>query len=315
MKRFNIIVCVTLITHALFSQTMTDINGNVYKTVQIGTQTWMAENLRTTKYNDGVLIPNLLKKSEWKKAEAGAYCTYRNTCDTAVINKYGMLYNGYAVSRGNLCPEGWHVPDNAEWTILETYLSKQFSDTTIKQYKEKRFYTYSDIYDISGKVKVVYMPPASDEEQHKGKYSVTGNTIWVVLSDEDTYRFDYQIESDIKLLGGIVGIKGEKTVDMTVTNMRYGKTLASTSGWKYSSGAETVGNNQALNNQSGFNAFPGGYRAFWSGQNFSNFGYTALWWSSEKSSNNYWTLRYYDKYIGNYSGSKQYGFSVRCVKD
>lgn len=77
--------------------TMTDQDGNVYKTVTIGTQTWMAENLRTTKYNDGAAIPNVTDDAEWEFLTTGAYCNYNNTIDTNTIGTYGRLYNWYAV--------------------------------------------------------------------------------------------------------------------------------------------------------------------------------------------------------------------------
>jgi len=102
--------------------TMTDQDGNVYKTVTIGTQTWMAENLRTTKYNDGTIIPNVIDGEEWTIQTTGVYCTYNNTFNTDTIVAYGHLYNWYTVNTGLLAPEGWHVPTDAEWTTLTDYL-------------------------------------------------------------------------------------------------------------------------------------------------------------------------------------------------
>jgi uncharacterized protein (TIGR02145 family) len=101
---------------------MTDQDGNVYKTVTIGTQTWMAENLRTTKYNDGTAIPNVTVNNEWAALTTGAYCNYKNTTGIDTIATYGRLYNWYAVNTGKLAPIGWHVPTDAEWTTLTTYL-------------------------------------------------------------------------------------------------------------------------------------------------------------------------------------------------
>lgn len=98
-----------------------DIDGNAYPTFTIGTQTWMAENLRVTKYRDGSAIPNVADNTIWAALITGAYCWYNN--DQATNAKYGVLYNWYTVndSRG-LCPQGWHVPTDAEWTALTTYL-------------------------------------------------------------------------------------------------------------------------------------------------------------------------------------------------
>jgi uncharacterized protein (TIGR02145 family) len=102
-------------------ETVTDIDGNVYKTVAIGTQTWMAENLKTTKYNDGSQIPDVTAKSQWDNLTTDAYCWYNND---AAANKatYGALYNWYAVDTKKLCPAGWHVPSDAEWTTLIEFL-------------------------------------------------------------------------------------------------------------------------------------------------------------------------------------------------
>ena len=96
-------------------------NGVIYNTIQIGDQCWFKENLRTTKYNDGTSITNITNNSTWTSTTSGAYCCYDNNpsnCDT-----YGALYNWYAVNTGKLCPSGWHVPSDAEWTTLTNYLS------------------------------------------------------------------------------------------------------------------------------------------------------------------------------------------------
>lgn len=102
--------------------TMTDQDGNVYKTITIGTQTWMAENLRSTKFRDGTVIPNICY-GEWNIHETGVYCSYNNTTDAVFIATYGRLYNWYTVTNShNIAPEGWHVPNDAEWTTLITQL-------------------------------------------------------------------------------------------------------------------------------------------------------------------------------------------------
>jgi uncharacterized protein (TIGR02145 family) len=101
--------------------TVTDIDGNVYKTVKIGNQIWMAENLKTTRYNDGTPIPNVTDNIEWcNLLTTGAYCYYDNYYSNNAI--YGKLYNWYAVGTGKLAPKGWHVPTDAEWETLITYL-------------------------------------------------------------------------------------------------------------------------------------------------------------------------------------------------
>ncbi len=100
--------------------TIKDIENNTYKTVTIGTQTWMAENLKVTKYNDGASIPNVTDATAWSELTTGALCDYDNTPSNS--ETYGKLYNWYAVNTGKLCPTGWHVPSRSEWTTLENYL-------------------------------------------------------------------------------------------------------------------------------------------------------------------------------------------------
>jgi uncharacterized protein (TIGR02145 family) len=107
---------------SLNSESVTDIDGNVYHTVVIGTQTWMAENLKTTKYNDGTDIPLVTDNTVWSSLTTPAYCCYNNDVST-YKTIYGGLYNWYVVdaaSNGgkNVCPTGWHVPDIGEWGIL-----------------------------------------------------------------------------------------------------------------------------------------------------------------------------------------------------
>jgi uncharacterized protein (TIGR02145 family) len=103
--------------------TVSDSDHNLYKTIQIGTQTWMAENLRTTKYRNGDVIPEVTINASWKDLTSGAYCNYENTTDLDKIATQGRLYNWFAVSDvRNLAPKGWHVATDAEWTTLATFL-------------------------------------------------------------------------------------------------------------------------------------------------------------------------------------------------
>jgi len=105
--------------------TVNDIDGNIYKTIGIGSQTWMAENLKTTKYNDGTSIPIVTDGTAWAALSTPGYCWYNN--DEATYKAiYGALYNWYTVGTGKLCPTGWHVPSDAEWTTLTTYLGGEY---------------------------------------------------------------------------------------------------------------------------------------------------------------------------------------------
>jgi len=101
--------------------TITDIDGNVYHSITIGTQVWMVENLKTTHFNDGTEIPLVTDNTAWGNCTTSGYCWYKND-QASYGNIYGALYNWYTVNTGNLCPTGWHVPTDAEWTTLTIYL-------------------------------------------------------------------------------------------------------------------------------------------------------------------------------------------------
>ena len=220
----------------LGTPTVTDYDGNIYNTVQIGTQCWMKENLRTTKYADGTSIALGSTTSE-----TTAYRYYPDN-NSSNVSTYGYLYNWPAVMHGasssvanpsgvqGICPTGWHVPSDAEWTQLTDYVSSQ------SQY---------------------------------------------VCGNDNTY---------------------------------IAKALASTTGWNTSSNTCAVGNNQSSNNVTGFSAFPAGY---YSGS-YNDFGYNAYYWSStEYNSSAAWDrcLRYGYASVSRSKYKKDYGFSVRCVRD
>jgi len=122
----NVISFTTLNSGIIFNPILTygivtDIDGNVYKTITIGTQVWMVENLRTTKYRNGDPIPNVTDSTAWSSLTTGAYCNYNNDANFSTI--YGSLYNWNAVNDSrNIAPTGWHVPSDTEWTILTTFL-------------------------------------------------------------------------------------------------------------------------------------------------------------------------------------------------
>lgn len=102
--------------------TIRDVDGNLYTSVKIGTQTWLIQNLRTTRYRNGDVIPNITDNGAWTTTKSGAYSTYDN--DPANGAVYGYLYNWHAVNdRRNIAPAGWHIPTLEEWLTLETYLS------------------------------------------------------------------------------------------------------------------------------------------------------------------------------------------------
>jgi uncharacterized protein (TIGR02145 family) len=101
--------------------TVTDIDGNVYHTVTIGTQVWMVENLKVTHYRNGEPIPNVIEKADWSDLSKGAYCFYDNEPNNSKI--YGNIFNWYAVHDiRQIAPKGWHIPTGVEWNTLITYL-------------------------------------------------------------------------------------------------------------------------------------------------------------------------------------------------
>ena len=101
--------------------TLTDIDGNVYNTVEIGSQCWMEDNLATETYGDGSAIPTGLSNSAWSSTTSGAFAVYAD--NPANKGTYGLLYNWYAVADPrSICPAGWHVPTDAEWTQLTDHL-------------------------------------------------------------------------------------------------------------------------------------------------------------------------------------------------
>lgn len=104
------------------AQSVTDYDGNIYDTVIIGSQVWMKENLKVTHYRNGEVIPNVSNSIAWGNVSTGARCYYNNDSATNA-SVYGTLYNWFAVNDNrNLCPAGWHVPSDVEWTALTDYL-------------------------------------------------------------------------------------------------------------------------------------------------------------------------------------------------
>ena len=104
-----------------YKKALTDIDGNIYHTIKIGTQVWMVENLKVTKYRNGDPIVNIPDGVQWKNSASGAYCNYDNNALNAEI--YGRIYNWHAVNDSRkIAPVGWHVASDAEWTNLTNFL-------------------------------------------------------------------------------------------------------------------------------------------------------------------------------------------------
>ena len=218
--------------------TLTDVDGNLYHWIKIGTQRWMVENLKTTKFRTGESITNLTDASAWSNASFAAWCDYYNVASNGV--KYGKLYNWNAVNDSRkIAPTGWHIPSDNEWTILENY----------------------------------------------------------VIASGNNY-------------------------DGSTTENKIAKALAAKSDWVYYAQSETgaVSLDLTTNNKTGFTALPAGDRSNMIGVSFELLGYSACWWSSTVYDLTYvWcrslTNNMSSVYRDYYSGQKQSGHSVRCIKD
>ena len=107
------------------SNTVKDVDGNIYSTVLIGDYRWMTENLKSTRFNDGSEIPCIEDQWTWLRSYTPAYCYYQN--NENYIDTLGFLYNWYAVNSGKLCPAGWRVPSDKEWVQLEGTADTKYS--------------------------------------------------------------------------------------------------------------------------------------------------------------------------------------------
>jgi uncharacterized protein (TIGR02145 family) len=117
---FYISVLICFEFTGLNAQSLKDVDGNVYASATIGKQIWMAENLKTTKFNDGTPIPFITKNSVWTALKTPGYSWFENNGQNKEI--YGALYNWFAVDTKKLCPTGWHVPTASEWKILVAFV-------------------------------------------------------------------------------------------------------------------------------------------------------------------------------------------------
>ena len=113
---------------------ITDIDGNNYKTIQIGDKRWMAENLKVTKYSNGDIIPNITDGSTWYNSSSGAWAYYNN--NSAYNTVYGKIYNGYAASDArNVCPSNWRVPNEQDWSSLEEFIGIPLNEISNTGYR------------------------------------------------------------------------------------------------------------------------------------------------------------------------------------
>jgi len=97
-----------------------DVDGNAYQQIVIGNQIWLDRNLQVTHFNNGALIPFVAENKEWSNLTTPGYCFYQNKKENTT--SFGVLYNWYVIDKGNVCPVGWHVPSDDEWTVLSFFL-------------------------------------------------------------------------------------------------------------------------------------------------------------------------------------------------
>ena len=161
-------------------ETVRDIDGNLYKVVDIGKQKWLAENLKTTRYNDGSPIPNIESRRQWRNLNNGAYCWYKNNYDK-YGSTYGALYNFYAVKTGKLCPVGWRVPTVNDFRLLiETTGGIKNAGNSLKiQGNEYWLYNKPEVTNLSGFAALPGGYRSSGQESKGKDFSTVGyNGFW-----------------------------------------------------------------------------------------------------------------------------------------
>jgi uncharacterized protein (TIGR02145 family) len=162
-----------------YPPTVTDIDGNIYNTVKIGSQVWMAENLKVTHYRNGEEVLNISDGVIWDYLSTGAYCTYDHSPSNAAL--YGNLYNWHAVNDSRkLAPEGWHVPSDNDWRALNAYLGDETAGGKIKE-KDTMHWHYpnvgaTDEYGFSA------LPAGLRSSSYVGFTNLELNTWWWTAS-------------------------------------------------------------------------------------------------------------------------------------
>lgn len=174
--------------------TVTDQDGNTYKTIKIGLQTWMAENLRTTRYNDGTNIERVDQYDKWRYYTKPGYCWYYN--DTTNRSVYGALYNGYAVNTGKLAPIGWHVPTDEEWlTMLNDAGGEFYAAPCLREVGHEHWlYKYSFTLQSDNKSGFTALPAGYREPYEF--LSMGYLAYWWTSSRFETFEFNYVVSID-----------------------------------------------------------------------------------------------------------------------
>ena len=180
---------------------ITDADGNVYTSVTIGDQVWMKENLRTTHFSDGSPIRLISDNTEWSQASEAGYCWYNNELSQKDI--YGALYNWYAANKTSLCPAGWHVSTNDEWTALVAFLGGE--SVAGRELKEAgTSHWISTAADVTNSSSFTALP-GGFRSNGNGTFTSLGQigNFWsIVLNGLERYRQMTSAGSDAKLYLG-----------------------------------------------------------------------------------------------------------------
>jgi len=198
-----------------------DIDGNEYNTVTIGNQVWMAENLKTTTYNDGTPIPNVTNNTEWSNLTTDAYCWYNND-EATYKNPYGAMYNWYVVESGNLCPKEWHLPSNAEWNILRVYLGEGVAGGKMKE--AGTIHWISPNEGATNESGFMALPNGVRHESGNFEYLGYGGNWWSSTEISSTHSYRENVGYNVTILESInfakvagFGIRCIKNSDKSIT--------------------------------------------------------------------------------------------------
>jgi uncharacterized protein (TIGR02145 family) len=257
-----------------------DVSGPI-KTVTIGKQVWMLENLNVATFKNGVAIPEVQDKDAWENAndnQQAAWCYYDN--DPKNGEKYGKLYNWFAVIDVNgLCPQGWHVPSDVEWDTLVTYLGGK---------------------DVAGnKLKAKLLTKNIVEYYDVGGYD---ETIWKSCANCSHWTEKQKENFPCNVCKNTRG-KSIKTGKFIPKSRKKTEHIETIGGWNGT-------------NESGFTGLPGGERDHYG--NYYHIGKFGNWWSStEGNTYSVWDrdLNLFSGNADSYFSNKDYGFSVRCLRD
>ena len=187
--------------------TISDIEGNTYKTIGIGSQIWMAENLRVTRLNDGTIIPEEINDSIWVKLISPAVCWYYND-SISYQQIYGPLYNFYVVNTGLLCPIGWHVPARSEWETLANFVGgEKIAGGKLKQSDGSHWNEPNPCYLNNYQFMAL---PAGCRRQYDGEFRDIGDIgYWWTSTPDDYFTAECQamLHDDTSLSRSIVNKK------------------------------------------------------------------------------------------------------------